>query len=420
MSAGVSPAHARELLGADELAALLAPGGARPGFEASLALARYIALALGADGSLRQHLELDRAAWVPTAEATLRPPSALFWPEPGLDELLGPRPDVLPHPLFARTVPPAFGRRLRFRRAADASLDDVLRPLVDGEAAPVETLRWFEEALRAGSLEPAALRRGLGARRVLLDARGEARAFAELGTGLDERPVWADHERWPKLSAALRLDRRPAAGAAARPANEPAASKAPAASNAPDLPAAPDEPAPKPSLWQRWFGGLTKSPTAAPEPPDFDASESAITSPPPPPRPPPPASPREAPAASPRRASASSPFRQAPAALPPESSASWSARQASAWSPPRGGGEAAEVSPELLKRRAEHEAWYRPSDAIRPQLDRAGGWSESRRQRPRYGFALAPGKLPPPYLYAPRTLADRFHAPTQRWERGDL
>jgi hypothetical protein len=352
---------AREQLDADELGALMAPGGALPGFDASLALARYVALALGADPSLRQHLDLDRAAWVPSAEATLRPPAALFWPEPGLDELLGPRPDALPHPLFARTVPPSFGRRLRFRRAADASLDDVLRPLVDGDVAPVETLRWLEGALQASAVEPAMLRRALGPRRLFLDTRGDVRAFAELGTGLDARPAWADHERWPTLSAALRLDRCP-------PAKARAASAAPRSTTpAADAATSPVEPSPKRGLWQKWFGGLTKSPAPAPPP--------AVARP-----------------------------------LPHERAAS----------PPRGDASSAEHPSPLAKRPAQHETWYQPSDTIRPQLDQAGNWSASRRRRPRYGFALSPGKLPPPYLYAPRTVADRFHAPTQRWERGDL
>jgi transglutaminase superfamily protein len=369
---------ARDQLGADELAALMAPGGSLPGFEASLALARYVALALHAEPSLRQHLDLDLAAWMPTADDALRPPSALFWPAPGLDELLGPRPDLLPHPLFARTAPPSFGRRLHFRRAADASLDDVLRPLVDGQAAPVETLRWLEDALQAGTIEPAILRQALASRRVFLDPRGEARAFPELGTGRDARPAWVDHERWPKLSSALRLDRRPASNAATPPATPTAPGL-----DAPDSLAPTDEPAPKRTLWQRWFGGSTKPAPSAPTPP----------------------APRPA-SSSPRDASAATPSREAPA-------------QPSA-KPPRGAPASSETSPTLPDRRAHHEAWYRPSDAIRPQLEQAGGWSESRRQRPRYGFALAPGKLPPPYLYAPRTVADRFHAPTQRWERGDL
>lgn len=370
---------ARDQLSAEELAPLMTPGGRPPGFEASLALARYVALTLPADPSLRQHLDLDRAAWVPAADATLKPPTALFWPEPGLDELLGPRPDALPHPLFARTLPPAFGRRLRFRRAADASLDDVLRPLVDGEAAPVETLRWLEDALRAGTIEPAALRQALGARRVFLDTRGEVRAFAALGVGQDGRPIWADHERWPELSVALRLNRRPSTAASA-PQPASSASTPDDASTTPNSPAS----ASKPSLWQRWFGG-GKKPAEPPAPaPSPSAPPSTPTRPPPQ---------SEAP---PRRE------------LPPPSET------------PRHEARPRAEAPTQPQRRAKHEAWYRPSDAIHSQLDGAGGWSEARKQRPRYGFAIAPGTLPPPYLYAPRMVAERFHAPTQRWERGDL
>jgi hypothetical protein len=44
---------------------------------------------------------------------------------------------------------------------------------------------------------------------------------------------------------------------------------------------------------------------------------------------------------------------------------------------------------------------------------------ESRRQRPRLGFAHTPGKLPAPYTYAPSLLAVRFDPETQRWERGE-
>ncbi|HEU4404875.1 MAG TPA: transglutaminase domain-containing protein [Polyangiaceae bacterium] len=377
---------ARDRLGADELATLMAPGGSLPGFEASLARARYVALALGAEPSLRQRLELDRAAWVPTADGRFEPPSALFWPEPGLEELLGPRPDLLPHPLFARTVPASFGRRMRFRRPADASLDDVLRPLADGVAAPPETLRWLEDALQAGALEPPALRQALGPRRVFLDTQGDVHAFAELGTGRDARPVWADHERWPRLASALRLDRRPAPSAVAPSAPDATATPrrpAPAAAaEGPDASTFPGESAPKQSLWQRWFGAPAK-PVVAPTEPAARA-------------------PTRAEARPPARPGATVGSAEAPPARPGAT------------------GGSAEAPPAQAERRARHEAWYRPSDAIRPQLEGAGGWSESRRQRPRYGFALAPGKLPPPYLYAARTVAERFHAPTQRWERGGL
>ena len=44
---------------------------------------------------------------------------------------------------------------------------------------------------------------------------------------------------------------------------------------------------------------------------------------------------------------------------------------------------------------------------------------DSRKQRPRFGFAHTPGKLPAPYTYAPALLATRFDPATQRWERGE-
>lgn len=74
--------------------------------------------------------------------------------------------------------------------------------------------------------------------------------------------------------------------------------------------------------------------------------------------------------------------------------------------------------PPKPRRRSQEDRWFQPQDVLSSQFDRTEGWSESRKQRPRYGFAHTPGQLPAPYVYAPALIASRFDASTQRWERG--
>ena len=63
-----------------------------------------------------------------------------------------------------------------------------------------------------------------------------------------------------------------------------------------------------------------------------------------------------------------------------------------------------------------HRRWFEPRTDVSAQLGPASGWLADRDQAPRYGFSHAPGRLPPPYLYGVRVVADRFDPRRQRWE----
>ena len=49
------------------------------------------------------------------------------------------------------------------------------------------------------------------------------------------------------------------------------------------------------------------------------------------------------------------------------------------------------------------------------QVEGGADWLERRAQPPGYGFAFAPGRLPPPWLYAPQLVAHAFAPRHQRW-----
>jgi hypothetical protein len=237
-------------LDGEELRTLLRGEGRREGAEAALALGCYLAEALAAAPSLRSELGLDRAPWVPTADGTLQPPGAVYWPAEEADEG---RDRV--HPVFARSAP-QLRARFGFRREPPAEVSTPTPPRV---------------------------------------------------------------------------------------------------TPAPPKPSPPTSTAPPRGLWDRFFG----------------------------PRAPAPAPPQ-------------------PAASPPAPLATRT------------------PEPTPSARRDGQEGWYRPRDEIRPQLENTEGWSEARQRRPRYGFAHAPGKLPPPYLYAPSLIATRFDPQEQRWRRGEV
>ena len=62
----------------------------------------------------------------------------------------------------------------------------------------------------------------------------------------------------------------------------------------------------------------------------------------------------------------------------------------------------------------DHSRWFRPAQAIQPQLH-GNGSSFHDRHRPRFGFTHAPKNLAAPYLYAPQCISSRFRRRTQRW-----
>ncbi|HRI18552.1 MAG TPA: ClC family H(+)/Cl(-) exchange transporter [Burkholderiaceae bacterium] len=132
---------ARPALEVDELRALLQGEGLLPGTLARVALARYVALSALATPALREHLALDRTAWVPDALGATHRPAELFWPAPGLEALLGEAPGLRPHPLLSRTVPAALAAWLVRRVAPAAAGSGIPRVIavLEGSLPPAPT-----------------------------------------------------------------------------------------------------------------------------------------------------------------------------------------------------------------------------------------------------------------------------------------
>lgn len=208
-------AGARDNLSAEQLRRLLQDQEAiKPGLEASLALARYLALtALGGD-STGHRLPLEDLAWVPDGHGQRRRPQDLHWPDPDTEELLGPSPALYPHPSFFRTVPASVRASLPFRAVEDAQLSDVLAHLL-GSSPPrplsLTGLAWLEARLRDQAIDAEALRLALHEQPVLVDDLGRpcapARAICrDASPWLGDRlQVWSDGLRHSKLASALHI-----------------------------------------------------------------------------------------------------------------------------------------------------------------------------------------------------------------------
>lgn len=66
------------------------------------------------------------------------------------------------------------------------------------------------------------------------------------------------------------------------------------------------------------------------------------------------------------------------------------------------------------------EGLFRPETTVRNQLGSSEGWLDRRRTQPDFGFAFSPPRVPAPWLYAPKTLAARFHRRRQSWDLATL
>jgi hypothetical protein len=348
-------------LRAESLSALLrGEAPVLPGSAARLALARYVAQAAILRPQLREALSLDRASWVPAGDGRLRRPDELYWPGPGVGELLGHPEARLVHPELSRTAPASLGRWLPFKHAEDASLHEVLAAVPAGHPAPLATLVWLERGLSSGRLAAADVRRGVGQRALLRDSRGQPRGAAELVLpGADDSTgnplAWPDALVLPRLGAALRV------GAPARPS-----------------PAAPDAPA------------HARPPAPARPAPGSPAGRSS-----------------SAPASAGPPAAAPPPAASAPHAPPQEGLGTrlrkWFLGETDDPPAPRPGPGASQGS------------WFRPSEGVGSQLGEGPTLAEARAERPEFGFAVSPARLPAPYLYAPRALLGTFDPGSQRW-----
>ncbi len=200
----------------ESLARLMRGGeGLRPGPEASLALARYLAVRVAETPALRHELKLERTAWIPDGRGVRRAPAELFWPEPELEVLVGERPDFVPHPELFHTVPEQVSRWLPFKRMAQLPLEVVAAHVLQLESAPPEALDWLELGLREGRLQPLEVRAALETRLRIADDTGAVRPARELvGEEVRElfagrRGTWASGvRRHPRLAAALGIPAR--------------------------------------------------------------------------------------------------------------------------------------------------------------------------------------------------------------------
>ncbi|HCF57742.1 MAG TPA: hypothetical protein DFS52_07080, partial [Myxococcales bacterium] len=74
-----------------------------------------------------------------------------------------------------------------------------------------------------------------------------------------------------------------------------------------------------------------------------------------------------------------------------------------------------EPEPERSRRTSQWQsAWMRPQTSIGPQAG-AEGFLEGRAEKPSFGVAFAPSRLPLPYQYGPKLICERFDRRTQRW-----
>jgi transglutaminase-like putative cysteine protease len=87
---------------------------------------------------------------------------------------------------------------------------------------------------------------------------------------------------------------------------------------------------------------------------------------------------------------------------------------------------APDASPTEKPKRAEDttarvgERFFTPSSELGPQLGGREDYLDDRRRAPDFGFAFAPPRLAPPWVYAPKLIATRFHRGAQRWEQARL
>ena len=205
---GVRPGLARE-----RVLALLEGKGLVEGADASLALARYVAILAVDEPGVEAELGLDTRAWVPDGLGERRAPEQLYWPGAEVQALIGTDPGLFPHPEFFHTVPEEIRLKLPFRRVKDARLEDVLGHL--GGRADValsqRALIWLEARVGRGGLDLSALREVFAASPLLRDETGVARRPSELiGTDAhrwigDQRRLWLGAQRFPRLARALEI-----------------------------------------------------------------------------------------------------------------------------------------------------------------------------------------------------------------------
>jgi Transglutaminase-like superfamily len=202
-------------LPAEQLRQLLAGDGGICGEEASLALARYVALLTEETPSLRQELHLQTSSWIPNVVGQRRAPRDLYWPDAATEALIGARPELFPHPEFFHSVPAPLLQWLPFRTADSISLTDVADRLRTNPPAPLEVLEWIDRGIHERRLKPGLVREALEQIPLIVDDDGFLRlptdVFLDISLDLfgPRRGTWSEGRDFPRLAGALRIANHP-------------------------------------------------------------------------------------------------------------------------------------------------------------------------------------------------------------------
>ncbi|HTE56379.1 MAG TPA: hypothetical protein VK698_36245, partial [Kofleriaceae bacterium] len=193
-------------------------GDRRPGIDSTIALSCYLALVATRRPDLGRRLRLDERAWVPDRSGTMRRAGELYWPDATLEGLIGLEDRLFPAPELAHRVPQARGW-IGLRGPDQVALADVAAHMIELRAAGREVtdpvLGWLDDGLAAGRLGAGEVRDALDGCAFLRDDAGLPR-LAEHLVLEGARPLFGDRRgdfpdgrRLPRLTAALRIARRP-------------------------------------------------------------------------------------------------------------------------------------------------------------------------------------------------------------------
>ncbi|MEM9187737.1 MAG: transglutaminase domain-containing protein [Myxococcota bacterium] len=194
--------------------ALLDGTGLRPGPEARIALARYVAARASETPARIERWRLQQRAWVPDQTGVLRRPRELLYPDELAENLFGDDPTRFADVAMRFDLSDDAAGRLGLRRAALLSLRDVSEVL-DGRLAELALVDWLEDGLREGRFAPVEVRRSLRDKLLLPDEDGVGRPVAHLAQ-TDARRLFgslrgnfADSLDRPNLVRAFAIPRSP-------------------------------------------------------------------------------------------------------------------------------------------------------------------------------------------------------------------
>ncbi len=201
-------------LSEDALRSFLDGNALKPGPDAKVALACYVAGLGHRIPELRNALALRDRTWLVDQNGTPHRPEALYWPSDNLTDLIGEREDRLVHPEVVHRVPNAH-EWIGTRDSASADLEDVLATIAAQPPASSEVLAWLNAGLTSGSIDGTKLRDALSHVPMLVDDLGVLRRPGEVvieGARYrfgDQRGDWSRGAQLGRLASALRIARRP-------------------------------------------------------------------------------------------------------------------------------------------------------------------------------------------------------------------